>query len=125
MVAMAERSQVSQQEIDERKPWTLADWREAVFFLGHTSGLVGAAILLYSIGPALGVAVIAVCVAVGSFLSRRYDSNKNRSRSEESGECAATANRRASHCANPSWLRCSRSLTPTALTMGPVQQQGA
>ena len=71
MVSMAIPSPVCTRESIERKPWT-AEARNDVFgVLGQSLGLVCAAIFLYSLGPALGMTLIAVSLVVWSCSAAR------------------------------------------------------
>ena len=70
MVAMAIQSQVSLRESVERKPWTSEDGREVVLFVAQSFGLICAAVLLYSVGPALGITFLVATVGVWSLLRK-------------------------------------------------------
>jgi len=74
MVAMAIQSQVSLRESVERKPWTSDDRREVLLFLAESFGLVCAALFLYSLGPGVGITLIAVSLAAWSLLRSRIAS---------------------------------------------------
>jgi hypothetical protein len=65
MAAIAIDDQVCTRESFVRKARTSDERREVLLFLAQSLGLVGAAVLLYCLGPALGVALIAGGVATG------------------------------------------------------------
>lgn len=123
MLAMTFRNQVSVRESVEHKPWTAQDWREISVFFAQSVGLVGAAILLYTLGPALGVTLIAISLAGWSLLRRQTAAGKEEddSSGEEGGPASTTGS--PSHCADPSWLR--NTGMPSAPSARPVIRQGA
>jgi hypothetical protein len=104
----------------ERKPWTSEDWRKSVVFLAQSFGLVCAAIFLYSLGPKLSMALIAVSVAVWSLLSSQIACEEE-GPDEESGRAVAANS--PSRCADPAWLR--NPGVSSVSTARPVMQQGA
>jgi len=122
MVSLGIQSRVCIRESVERKAWTSEDWREISVFLAQSCGLVCAAIFLYSLGPALGMTLIAVSLAVWLLLRSQIASEEEEDGINEDCGHAAAVNS-PSHCANPAWLRNSRMLPlPTAR---PVVRQGA
>jgi hypothetical protein len=66
MATVAIQNRLSVRELVERKSWTAEDWREVRWFLAQSAGLVCGAMLLYSLGPALGVALVVGGLATGS-----------------------------------------------------------
>ncbi len=64
MEAMAIQDRVCTRESVQRKPRSSKTWREVLLFLAQSLGLVGAAVLLYCLGPALGMTLIAGSFAV-------------------------------------------------------------
>ena len=121
-MAMALQGQVCTRESVERNPWTTEDWRQSCVFLAQSFGLVCAAIFLYSIGPALCMALIAVSLAVWLLLSSQIASEEEQDGSDEDSGHAASASSR-SRCADPGWLR-SPAVSPGSTTR-PVIRQGA
>jgi hypothetical protein len=58
MAALTLRGQVLASEPVERKAWNAQDWRELLKFVAQCSGIIGAAVFLYVVGPALGMALV-------------------------------------------------------------------
>ncbi len=124
MFAMTIQHRSGVQESIERKPWTSQDWRELSMFVAQSVGLVGAAIFLYSLGPALGMTLIAVGLAVwSSFRSQIAGDEEKDSSGEESGHASTVSS--PSHCADPSWLRNGRLGMSGVADTRPVHRQGA
>ena len=127
MVSMAIRSpvysQVGTRESIERKPWN-AEARNDVFgFFAQSLGLVCAATFLYALGPALGMTLIAVSLAVWSLLRSQIASDEEEEGPAEEGGYDAALNWPA-HCANPVWIRRDRFSAVAATTVRSVQRQG-
>lgn len=122
MVSMAIPSQVCGQvysrESIERKPWNSEARNDVFGFLVQSLALVGTAIFLYALGPALGMTLIAVSPVVWSLLRSQIASEE-----EEDGH-ADTLNS-PSNCANSVWTRSDRFGTSLAAATRPVQRQGA
>ena len=89
MVSMAIPSRICTRESIERKAWTGEAGSDVFWFLAPSFGLVGAAIFLYSLGPALGMTLIAVGFAVWSFLRSQTASEEENDAEEYSGRAAA------------------------------------
>lgn len=120
MVAMTIQNQACTRESIERKPWTSEAWNDVFVFLAQSFGVVCGAIFFYAVGPALGVTLIAVSLAVRSFL--RSQTAEGEDKRHDDGGQAVSLNS-PSHCADPVWLRSSgMSFRSTAL---PVVRQGA
>lgn len=122
MFAMTLQNQVSARETLERKPWTSQDWHEISVFVAQSLRLVGAAIFLYILGPALGTALIATGVAFWSLYGSQIACQKEEDSSGGDDRNAATEDAR-SHCADPAWLR--NPSMPSASTASPAIRQGA
>jgi hypothetical protein len=71
MEAMAFQDQACTRESVLRKPRTSEDWREVVVFLAQSLGLVGAAVLLHTLGPVFGITLIAGSLLVWSLHRNR------------------------------------------------------
>jgi len=71
MATTAIQIQMCKRDTDERKVWTSSDWREILVFLAQACGMVGAAIMLYSVGPALGTALIGGSLVAWSLLGNQ------------------------------------------------------
>ncbi|MGO9108568.1 MAG: hypothetical protein ACLP9L_04980 [Thermoguttaceae bacterium] len=123
MLSMAIPSQVCTRESIDRNPWTSAARNDVSLFIAKSFGLVCAAMFLYSLGPALAMALIVVSLAVWSLLRNQIASEEEEGPEENSGY-AATLNSSA-HCANPVWVRSDRFGMPAAADTRPVQRQGA
>ena len=127
MVSMAIPSQVCSQvltrESNVRKPWTSAARNDVLGFFAQSMGFVGAAVFLYALGPALGVALIAVSLVVWSLLrSQIASAEEDAGPAERRGYDAALDS--PAHCANPVWIGGGRfGVVPAAATR-PVQRQG-
>jgi len=128
MVSMAIPSQVCSQvctrESVERKSWTSEARNDVFGFFAQSIGLVGAAIFLYSLGPALGMTLIAVSLAVWSFLRSQTASEDEEDGSEEDVGHAAALNS-PSRFADPVWMRSGRFGMSTAAATRPAERQGA
>ncbi len=124
MVAMAIQSQVSVRESVQRKSWTSEDWREIRVFLAQSLGLVCGAVLLYSLGPVLGMALIVGGVAGWLLLRNRTASVTDEGGPADAGGQAATVDS-PSHCSNPAWLRGGRLAICIESAAHSVQRQGA
>ena len=128
MSSMAMQSQVCGRELIERKLWTSAGWREISVFIVQSVGLVCAAIFLYSLGPALGMTLTAVSVAVWLFLRSQIASDEEDGLDEdgldEDRRHAGTVYS-PSNCANPAWLRNGRLGMCVESATRSVQRQGA
>jgi hypothetical protein len=122
MMAMAIQSQVCTRESVERNPWTSEDWRATCVFLAQSFGLVCVGIFLYSLGPALGMALIVVSLAVWSLLGSQIASEEEEDGPNEYSGRAAAANAR-SRFADPAWLR--NPGVSSVSTVRPIIRQGA
>ncbi len=122
MVTMAIQGQVGVRESVERKPWSSEAWRDVLAFLAQVSGLVCAAVFLYSLGAALGMTLIVVSLGVWAFLKSQTASAED-GPDEESGLVASVDSplRRA----DLAWLNSGRFAVPAAPAARPVQRQGA
>jgi hypothetical protein len=97
--------------------------------LGQSVGLVCAAIFLYALGPALGVTLFAVSLAVWSLLGSQIASEEEKTSGvtcgyEETRGYVATLNAVA-RGAEPVWMRSGRFGMSTPAATRPVQRQGA
>jgi hypothetical protein len=124
MLSMALSGQVCTRESVERKPWTAQDGREIGRFLAQSVGLVCAAIFLYSVGPACGMALAVGSLAVWSLLRSRAGAAAHEDGPDEDGGHADTVNPPA-RCADPAWLKNGRLGMSMAAATHPVQRQGA
>lgn len=126
MVSMAIPSQVGSQvcmrESIERKPWTSEAWNDVFGFFAQSLGFVCAAIFVYSLGPALGMALIAVSLAVWSLLRSQIASEEGEQLEEDGGH--ADSLNWPSRGADPVWMGSSRFGTSTAPAIRPAQRQG-
>ena len=120
MVSMALPSQVCTRESIERKPWTSEARNDVFGFLAQSVALVAAAIFLYSLGPGLGMTLIAVGLVVWSLLGSQIASEEEEDGHAEDSWHAAALNSPA-HCASPAWVRSERFGTSNR----PVERQGA
>jgi hypothetical protein len=118
MVSMAIPSQLCMRESIERKPRTSAARNDVLGFVAQSIGLVCVAIFLYSLGPALGMTLIAVSLAVWSLLRSQIACE------EEDTEQAAALQHSPSDYANPVWMK-NRFAMSTAAATRPAQRQGA
>ena len=66
MVTRAIEGPMYVRESVERKPWTSEDLRDLVVFLAQSFGIVCAGVVVYFLGPALGMALIVGGLAVWS-----------------------------------------------------------
>jgi hypothetical protein len=73
----------------ERHAWTAEDSHETAEFLLQCLGVVAAAILLYKVGPAVGLSLVAGSLAIGSYLRWR----QSRKRALQGGANDGRANR--------------------------------
>jgi hypothetical protein len=123
MVAMSIQSPTSIRESVERKPWTSEARNDVFAFLSKASGVVCAATLLYCLGPAIGMTLVGVSIAVWSSLRSQTACTE-----DEGGlggeDCRAALEHSPPHCTNPVWLRSGRVAGPTALATRSVQRQG-
>ena len=83
MVARAIENPMYMRESVDRKAWTLEDGLDLFVFLTQSVGLVCAAILIYSLGPALGMALVVGGLAVWSLLGNHSASAKEEEGSDE------------------------------------------
>jgi hypothetical protein len=89
------------QEAIGRGPWTSNDSYELCVFLVRSCGIVGAAVFLYSLGPALGVAVLVGGLAAWSKITKYLARTRAQSLASEKGEYDGAAfSKRV-----PFWLR--------------------
>ncbi len=123
-MSMAIQSQVCARESIERKPWTSEGWREISVFVAQSFGLVCTAVFLYSLGPSLGMTLIAVSLAVWSLLRSQTASEEEEDDSNQDRGHASTVNS-PSHCANPAWSRNGRWGMSMASATHLVHRQGA
>ena len=127
MVSMAVPSQVGNQvhtrESNARTLWTSAARSDVFGFFAQSLGLVGAATFLYALGPALGMALLAVSLVVWSLLRSQIASDEEDERPEENRAYDAGLYA-PMHCANPVWISGGRFDVAAAPTMRPVQRQG-
>jgi len=122
MLSMAIASQVRTRESIERKPWTSEARNDVSVFLATSFGLVCAAIFLYSLGPALGMALIVVSFAVWSLLRSQIASEEEEDGAGEDFRHAIAVDS-ASQWANPAWQR--NPGMSSVSTARPVMRQGA
>ena len=115
MGTVALQGQVLTSESVERKPWNSQDWREVVLFVAQSFGIVCAAVSLYALGPALGMAFIVGSLIVWSVVKNDSASVKEEPVTDEG--CGRT------NCASPAWLR--NLGLPTASAARPVIRQSA
>ena len=97
----------------ERKSWNSEAWTDLLLFLAQSLALVGGAIFLYALGSAIGMTLIAVCLAVGLLLRSQIASDEQSDSEEDGGHGVALDS--LSHCTNPIWLR-----TPTRFPRLPL-----
>ena len=125
MVSMAIRNQLGTRELIESKPWNSEARNDVLGFAAQGFGLVCVAIFLYSLGPALGMTLIVVSLAVWALLRSQIASEGE----EEEGSCEDSVHDAGinswSHCADPVWVRSGRFGMSTAATTRPAQRQGA
>ncbi len=57
-------------DFTERHAWTAQDNRELAAFIAQVTCIVVAAVILYALGPALGLLLVAGCLAVWALLRR-------------------------------------------------------
>jgi hypothetical protein len=89
---MAIKHQVGTRESIERNPWTSEDWREVLVFLAQSFGLVCVAVFLYSLGPALGMALLVGSLAVWPLFRNQPASEKEKDGLGEKDGHAANVN---------------------------------
>jgi len=126
MLTMAIQNRVCVRESTERKPWTSEARNDVFAFLAKLFGVVCAAVFLYSLGPAVGMTLIAVILVVWSLLRSQIAFEF-----EEEEDSPAEDNRHAAsvhsplRCTDPTWLRNGRSGTSMLASADPDQRQGA
>jgi hypothetical protein len=117
MLSMSIQHPVYGRESSEQKPWSSEARKDVLVFLAQSLGIVGAAMFLYSLGPALSAMLIAVSLAVWSLLRSQIASEKGVDGPEDDGGQVATVNS-PSHAANSAWSRNSgMSSTSTARSL--------
>jgi hypothetical protein len=79
------------QEAIGRGPWTANDSYELCVFLVRSCGIVGAAVFLYSLGPALGVAVLVGGLAAWAKITKYLARTRAQSLGGEIDEYAGAA----------------------------------
>jgi hypothetical protein len=79
MIHLAIRGKSFPSDYIERHEWTAQDSRELATFLAQVSCIVALAVVLYVVGPALGMVLIATCLALWA-LRRRSTGESDRSR---------------------------------------------
>ena len=70
---------------NERHPWTAEDSRDLRLFAAHCLGIVGAAMLLYLAGPALGLTLVAATLAAWAGLRRAADAKREAASAQANG----------------------------------------
>jgi len=81
-------------EADEPHKWTAEDGREIALFAAQCLAIVALAILLYAVGPAVGLALVAGTMAVWAAI-RRSAQAKDETTDTQAGE--------ARHGGRPLW----------------------
>ena len=71
MDAMAIQDQACTRESVQRRPRSSKAWREVLVLLAQSLGLVGAAVLLYCLGPVFGATLIVGSIAAWSLIRPR------------------------------------------------------
>jgi hypothetical protein len=78
----------------ERHVWTAQDNRELAAFIAQVTCIVAAAVVLYALGPAVGLLSAAGCLAVWALLRRSAgtaNENAGTANQKESADCSASA----------------------------------
>jgi len=110
-----------------RGPWTSHDSYELVRFLGQSCGIVCVGVFLYSLGPALGIAVLACGLVAWSKITNYVAAKKEQSPADEGGEHdeSATSVSVPSRCLGTARLKNDPLGVSTAKARRPVLRQGA
>jgi hypothetical protein len=121
MLSLAIPNQACRRESIVRKPWTAEARNDVLAFLVQSFGLIAAAIFVYSLGPALGMTLIAVSLAAWAFLRSQIASDEGGS-GEGGGQSATLPS--SSDGADSVRLRSGRCGTPATAAARSVQRQG-
>ena len=110
-----------------RGPWTSHDSYELVRFLVQSCGIVCVGVFLYSLGPALGIAVLACGLVAWSKITNYVAATKEQTPADEDGEYdeSATAVGVPSRCLATARLKNDPLGVFTATSHRPVVRQGA
>jgi len=110
-----------------RGPWTSHDSYELVRFLGQSCGIVCVGVFLYSLGPALGIAVLACGLIAWSKITNYVAATKEQTPADEDGEHdgPATSVSVPSRCLGTARLKNDPLGVSTAKARRPVLRQGA
>ena len=110
-----------------RGPWTSHDSYEVVRFLGQSCGIVCVGVFLYSLGPALGIAVLACGLVAWSKITNFVAATKEQTPADEGGEHdeSAAAVGVPSRCLGTARLKNDPLGVFTATSHRPVVRQGA
>ena len=102
-----------------RGPWTSHDSYELFLFLVQSCGIVCAGVLLYSLGPALGIAVLVGSLVAWSKVAARRTQGLANEESEHDGPAASVSD------AVTARLRNDLIVASTAKASRPVLRQSA
>jgi hypothetical protein len=114
-------------EAIDRGPWTSCDSYEVVRFLVQSCGIVCVGVFLYSLGPALGIAVLACGLIAWSKITNYVAATKEQTPADEDcehDECAAAVGV-PSRCLGAARLKNDPLGVSTAMARRPVLRQGA
>ena len=73
-------------EAIERGPWTSHDWYELFLFFVQSCGIVCVGVFLYSLGPALGIAVLVSSLMTWSKVANHFAARRAQCLADENGE---------------------------------------
>ena len=110
-----------------RGPWTSHDSHEVIRFLGQSCGIVCVGVFLYSLGPALGIAVLACGLVAWSKITNFVAATKEQTPADEGGEYdeSQAAVGVPSRCLATARLKNDPLGVFTATSHRPVVRQGA
>ena len=110
-----------------RGKWTSCDSYEVVRFFVQACGIVCVGVFLYSLGPALGLAVLACGLVAWSKITNYVAATKEQTPADEDGEHdgPATSVSVPSRCLSTARLKTDLLGVSTAMARRPVLRQGA
>ena len=114
-------------EAIDRGPWTSCDSYEVLRFLIQSCGIVCVGVFLYSLGPALGIAVLACGLVAWSKITNYVAVTKEQTPADEDGEQGEPAASVGvpSRCLGTARLKNDPLGVFTATSHRPVVRQGA
>ena len=110
-----------------RGAWTSHDWYALFLLFAESCGIVGVGVLLYSLGPALGIVVLAGSLVAWSTVSNHLAATRAACRADEDGEHdgPSSSGGTPSDRAGTAWLKNDQPGGSATITGRPILRQCA